>query len=144
MDVKNPKSFTLMELIVAALIASVLAVIALSSFSKMVKVADVEEAMRELKILYGANQAFRARNWIYWPNDGADHTYVDINTAFELNLNDETYNFTCLGNIGGTTWRCRADSTPKYGSSDRFIVEITQDILSNTNPQCLTGMGNCP
>lgn len=129
-----------MELIVATIIAGSLAVMALVSYARAVRVAHVEEAIKSLQLLYGANRVFRAKNWTYWPTDGAVHTLNDINTALQLSLTAVTFTFQCTGN--GVIWNCTADSTPLHGAANPFIIRVTQADLSATNPQCTTN--NCP
>lgn len=128
-----------MELMVATIIAGSLAVMALTTYSRAVRVAHVEDAIRSLQLIYAANQAYKAKNWTFWPTDGAVHTLNNINTALQLSITAVTFTFQCTGN--GTLWNCTADSTPLHGATNRFIAQVTQAALSATNPQCTT---NCP
>ena len=129
-----------MELMMVALIVATLSVMALVSYTKMVNRSYGDDAIRQLTLIHGANQIYKAKHGRYWPNDGTHTAISDINTNLQLNLNTDKFAFNCAG-TDGISWGC----TMQYNSSPNFIVQVTQNPIDSTsippNPQCTT---NCP
>src|SRR5262249_24734927 len=123
------KSFTLMELMLAAVIVAILASMALVSYNKAVDQARIDEAKRQVILIHGANEAYKAKHWQYWPNDGGSHKSIsEINTNLQINL---PTSYTYLFSGDGTSWTCQMQPIP---TSNYF-----QNVHVNQNPINTTG-----
>ena len=125
-----------MVVLVVAMIVSTLAVMALVSYTKTMNLAYVNDAVRQLTLIHGANQVYKIKRGEYWPNNGVPATVSDINTNLQLSLNNPQFSFSCAGS-DGISWSC----SMQYLSSPNFTVQVTQAHISSTNPQCTA---NCP
>ena len=130
---KNEKAFSLMELIVAGIVASVIAVMAITTYSRTMELARLDDVLRQLTLIHAANQAFKARNWQYWPNDGGTHTSIaEINTELQLNIPTDAFDVYYF-NGDGTTWEIEIHYP--QGGSDFFAI-VNNAPISDTNPRC--------
>ena len=121
-----------MEIMVVVIITGTLAALALTTYTKTVNRARVENAIRQLTLIHGANQVYRARNGKLWPNISGSYPLIDINANLHLNLSNDDFNFSCF-NGNGTVWTCTATK----GSLDPTVT-VTEAPISATNPRCTT------
>ena len=136
---KNRKSFTLMELMIVAVLVAVLAVMALTAYKKTVNQAYVDEAIRQLTLIHGAEQVYKAKNGTYWPPSDIPVFYLPgINQNLGLNLTDSPFTFACTGDAGGTSWICMAQYRQP---PNEIVVVVNQNPIDSNNPHCAI---NCP
>jgi prepilin-type N-terminal cleavage/methylation domain-containing protein len=138
MNAKNIKSFTLMEMMVTVLIAAVLASMALVGYRRSILLADVEDGIRQLTLIHGAQQIYKAKNWKYWIPATQNFTPISqINNALGLELPDDKFDFYYFNSADGTSWTTEIH----YRGSPIFFVEASSQPLGSLNPRCNY---NCP
>lgn len=85
--------FTIFEILIALLIISVVAAIAIPSYIRTIESAKAKEAISTLRAIYAAQQAYRLRNGNFYPNwiTHPDKAYAsEIRSALGLRI-EETY-----------------------------------------------------
>jgi prepilin-type N-terminal cleavage/methylation domain-containing protein len=142
--------FTLVELMVVVIVVTSLTVMALVSYTKTLNRGYADTAMQQAILIHGAQDAYHAKNGVYWPQSATPVTDVtQINTNLQLSLTTDKYNYSCTGNANGSTWSC----TTTYKNSPNFIITVNQFPLTaflgthavveagTANPACTA---NCP
>lgn len=134
-NLRSPKAFTIMEILIVVIIVGVIAAFAIPNYGRSVAQTHLQDAVMQLSAIRTANQVYYARTGAYWPPSGSNNVSA-INSNLSLNIIENGMTYTCTGT--GTTFNCTAVTTG--GSS--FTTTVTQAPLSTTNPQCTAG--SCP
>lgn len=96
----DSKGFTLIEIIVAAVILGILAIVALPSYNAMLIQGAAQAAQNNLITIYNAQKSYYFNNAAYCV--ASCNSLANINTALSLNITDAKSNYTC-NNTGGFT-----------------------------------------
>jgi prepilin-type N-terminal cleavage/methylation domain-containing protein len=134
---KNHNAFTLIEIVAAVIILTVIASLALVSFQKTMEKAYYSNARLNLISIHGASQIYLKK---YGQLPVLDNlTLTQLNDTFDLNIQDNYFEYSGTGggvNPGGVyAYRPDYDNL-RYS----FYVDVLQKI-STSNPVCF---GNCP
>ena len=129
---KRTRSFTLLEIIIVVILASTLAAMALVSYKKTINQAYMDEAFREMTLVHGAQQVYKAKHGTYWPSNFTSTDVNEINNVLGLSLVPGMFNFALTGN--GTAF----NFAMTYKNPPYFYVMVTEQPISSTNPMCLS------
>ncbi len=117
------RGFTLVELIVALLIVSVIAGFGFPNFSKTINRAKASDAIKNLGVIHAANMLYRTRTGVFFTAGDINA----INSILNLSINANGVNYACTT---GTT--CVAT-----GPGSVFVATLTFNTpLSGGNPTC--------
>ena len=144
------KAFTLIEVILVAIILGALASIALVKYRNIVESHRSERARMNLISIHNMQQIYISRA------QEASQTICNawalgracINAEFNLDIQDTYFQYTYIP-TGGLNWTAvarRVDDVTNGAATELYRWEITQDDISDTNPQCseIMGSGTCP
>jgi len=80
------KAFTLMELVVIVVIASVISGAAITSYLKTIEIAEARNAILIAKTIQAAEEIYLAKNDVYWPEVDGYYDIEELNTALGLSI----------------------------------------------------------
>jgi prepilin-type N-terminal cleavage/methylation domain-containing protein len=152
MNLCAKKSFTLMEIIIVVIILGVIASFAIPSYFKSMECSYRDDAINQLKAIYGAEQIYYARTGTYWPAAALDSecTSGDSYPCNTVSIN-QRLNLHIIEN-SGLTYQCQFINGPPnpaafceasyQGGKWEVPLEIAVGLpLSDENPHC---QGSCP
>lgn len=92
------KSFALLEIIIIAIIISILAGLALPQYLKSRENAIGKEARANLKLIAAAERIYRLEGGFYYPRPSPSGTYIEsdpalINTFLKLDLDERHWDY---------------------------------------------------
>ena len=123
---------------VVVMIVGIVAAFAVPNYTKSVERAHRKDAENNLILIHAAQQLYAARNnGSYMPSAAGNDALAQINANLGLNIIANGMIYTCPG--GGVFFRCNA----MRDGGTVFIITITADPLSATNPECSIP-GTCP
>ena len=146
------KAFTLLELMLAAIIVSTMTGVAIMSFNKVMRTTSEQRAVLNLKAIHAANEIYTTRNGKYWHTDLADVDAINASLETDIVAGDTGYSYTvtsctgdgdcispgvCSGAVCTGEYSAEADV-----ANYNFKLMIDQDVISTTNPCC--SFGTCP
>lgn len=136
---RNPKGFTLLELIVVVLIVATLTGLAIPRYIRAREYAITKEVITNLKLIHLAETIYYSEYRAYWP---ATLTYEDnigvINSTLKLYLN-ETYWDYAVGNLDRygavpVTWANRVGTGPYQYCEYYLYLNTTGTEPARLNP----------
>lgn len=153
-DKKNLLStvgFTLIEIMVAIIIVSVLAALSLPNLKKILIDQSIERAKTNMRAIFAAEQTIYMNTGHFWPNYAAGGgnpcpaDLAQIFTALEINFDSDNWTYQCSAPSGGRAFNCYAK---KYFSELNLTVQVHIG-SGSSQPTCISaGAGNghrlCP
>ena len=133
----NKKGFTLVELVVAAIILSITAAIAIPNYMSNMLQGSTKAAQNNLIAIYNAQKTYYYANNAYCTTAGGIcNSNASINATLSLNITDSNFNYSC-SNANGFT--CTATNT----GDAALILTVTGLTGGNPNPIVLLGGAGC-
>lgn len=131
-DLKRPKGFTLLEVLIVLVILAVLAGLAIPAYSSAVEKSRKQEALQSLGAVRAAQQRYFASRNEY----ASSFASLDFDPTLSVTGNITHFSYTLSGGGGGsTTYTATAtrNSTDKPSGVANYTVTIVQDgtIASN-------------
>ena len=132
------KGFTLLELLIVIIIVAILAKLAFSSYLTFLKQGSAKAAQNNLITIYNAEKTNYFNNGSYCINTSSPpcDTRSDINTALNLNISDNNFNYTCTSTSG---FSCTATNI----TAPNLSLTVTGGTASSPNPIILLGGTGC-
>src|SRR3989338_2558675 len=119
---KNNHAFTLTEILVVVVLLGVIAAFAIPNYAKSQRTAMEADAVRQLKIIYAANQIYFSKQNYYYSGCDVDTSIDDLNNGLGINLieNDLVYTY------------CQTSSTVYVATAEKpgdggFTVTLSGD-----------------
>jgi len=130
--------FTLMEVLLVVVIIGALAVAGVANYYKSLERSTLNAALGQMRLIYYAQRMFFVNFEEYYPKtgDGDVSDIMIINDELNTSLSLNGFSISCADTDDPDTFDCEADR-----DSGAFFVVVTQDALSDMNPQCV---GDCP
>ena len=131
----NKKAFTLIEIVVIAVILGILAVIVLPNALNMIKRAHAQDAMRDLITIYAAQKNYAQNNNGTYASCSDDPAAISCNDALGLNIvYDSSTNYSCGANF------CTVTTGPFT-----MQMDLNKSVPVNNAPVlCLSGSNYLP
>jgi len=135
------KGFTLLEVLISIIILAALVALALPNYHKTVEQSYKRNAIEQLRTLHAANELYKLNNsgasapGGYWPRNKTESDIEKINETLGTNITHQGMDYSCSGNFAGTTYTC---SATRQSPATTFVVQVTEQPLSDTNPNCIT------
>ena len=147
------KGFTLIEIIVALVILTILAAVALPSYMTMMTQGAANAAQNNLIAIYNAQKNYYFGNAAYCTSaNSVCNSLASINSTLSLNITDAKFTYTCTNTSGFTCTATNTSDTNLY-----LTVTNTPIILPGgtgctaapwvapCNPRCATDVAAyCP
>ncbi len=131
-DTRN--GFTLMELMITVVLLGILAAFALPNYGKSLSKAHERDAINQLSSINAANSIYFAHASRYLPGTNISESgpgNTGMNANLNLNIIPESLQY-CYTATDATHYTANAE----YTGSGSFVVQVSQNVLSDTNPCC--------
>lgn len=142
----NTVGFTLIEIMIAIIIVSVLAALSLPNLKKILIDQSIERAKTNMRTIFAAEQTIYMNTGHFWPNqDSCPASLAQTFAALEINFDSEGWTYQCSAPSGGTAFNCYAK---KYFSELNLTLQVHIG-SGSSQPTCISaGAGNghrlCP
>ena len=136
----NKKGFTLLEIIIVIIIVGLLTALALPNYFTMLYQGAANAAQNNLITIYNAQKSYYlspAGNGTYY-NSSSNNDLTNINTVFNLNITDPSFQYTCV-TAAGPSYTC----TAKNNSDPNLVLTVTSGTPGTPNAIVLPGGLSC-